>query len=395
MDRLRGAARLLLSIMLLAAVATSAIAASAVAQPAVTFDPPRASGAFGETVTFETTFASTSPPLRVELLVGEPEAAGQDVDIASVEPAGPGRWRATVHVGGHIVPNTPFDYRFRVVTDEGAALGPSALHRVVDERVDWRRLDGERVTVWWSEGDDAFARRALTIAEDALDAAAEMLGVADVGPVDFFVYDDPRQFREAMGPATRENVGGQAHPYIRTLFGLIEPRQISSGWVEELITHELTHLVFDEAADNPYEYPPRWLNEGLAVYLSRGYTRADQGQVEGAAAGGSIIPLAGIGRQFPTRPARIGLAYAESVSAVDHLVRTHGEEALIELITAFGEGLGLDAAFETATGADFAAFDKEWLASLGTEMPTAYGPQPGLPGPLPTAWAEDTSALLR
>ena len=39
----------------------------------------------------------------------------------------------------------------------------------------------------------------------------------------------------------------------------------------ELVAHELTHLVFDEAAHNPYAYPPRWLNEGLAVYLSGDY----------------------------------------------------------------------------------------------------------------------------
>ena len=39
-----------------------------------------------------------------------------------------------------------------------------------------------------------------------------------------------------------------------------------------MVAHELTHLVFNENTDNPYHEPPRWLNEGIAVYLSEGYS---------------------------------------------------------------------------------------------------------------------------
>ena len=41
-----------------------------------------------------------------------------------------------------------------------------------------------------------------------------------------------------------------------------------------VVPHELTHLVFDTAVTNPYHFPPRWLNEGLAVYLSEGTSPA-------------------------------------------------------------------------------------------------------------------------
>jgi len=378
--------------LVLAALLT--LAMSAVAQPEVEFDPPSATGAFGETVTFSTTFTSERPPTRVELLTRLPGDESARVSIALMETAGDG-WRASAFVGGHIVPNTSWDYRFRVVTDEGDALGPGANHRLLDERFEWRSLEGERVTVWWYEGSDAFAQRALDIAEEAMASAAELLGVGEMEPVDFLIYTDTREFREAMGPATRENVGGQAHPGIRTLFGLIEPRQIGSDWVDELVTHELAHLVFHEAVDNPYQYPPRWLNEGLAVYQSGGYSTGDEARVEGAANGGTIIPLEGLGGQFPTRPGRQGLAYAESISAVDYFVETHGEEQLVELITSFAAGTGLDGAFLAATGADFAAFDEAWLASLDAEAPDPYGPQDGEPGPVPDAWAADASALLR
>jgi len=355
------------------------------AQPLVEFEQPSAVGSFGETVTFETDFRSASPPRRVDLLLTTPGDDIARVSIAAVEQTGPDSWRAVVHQGGHVVPNTTYRYQFRVVGDEGAVLGPAASHSVIDERFEWQRLAGEDVTVWWHRGDRAFAERALAIAEDALASASELLGVGDVEPVDFFIYADSRAFRQAMGPDTRENVGGQAHPDIRTLFGLIEPRQLGSDWVAELVTHELAHLVFDEAVDNPYGYPPTWLNEGLAVYLSKGFDDADRAQVEAAARAGSIIPLEGLRGRFPTRPTRFGLAYAESVSAVAYFVDTHGQDQLVELITSFADGRSLEEAFRAATGDGFLAFEDAWLASVGAERPAPYGPDPDEPIPTPPA----------
>ena len=382
----RALAVLLLTLAAMA-LAAMGLAASVMAQSDVRFDTPSASGDFGETVAFRTSFESATPPLRVELLQRLPGQDRDRVNIAAVESRGGDRYEAAVFQGGHVVPNTRYDYRFRVLTEDGEVLGPEASHRVRDTRLEWQVLEGDRVRVWWHEGGESFARRALDVAETALADAAELLGVNDIEPVDFIIYSDSRSFRQAMGPATRENVGGQAHPAIRTLFGLIEPRQIRSDWVEELVIHELTHLVFDEAVRNPYQYPPRWLNEGLAVYLAKGYDDGDRAEVESAARGGTIMPLEGLGGQFPTRALRIGLAYASSVSAVDYFVERYGEEALVELITSFAEGSGLDGAFERATGDSFAAFDDAWLASLGTSQPEAFGPQEPEPGRTPEAWA--------
>lgn len=364
------------------------LAGAASAAPDVHFGRPVAEGGFGEDVTFSTTFSSDVPPERVELLTRVADQESDRVAVASVEPDGTG-WRATVSQTGHVVPNTTWRYRFRVVTAEGDVTGPSGTHRLLDTRFEWDVLEGDTVDVWTYDGDDAFAARALAVAEDALDAAAEVMGVEVAEPVDFIIYSNPRAFRQAMGPATRENIEGQAHLGIRTLFALVESGRTSSDRVAEVITHELAHLVFHDAVDNPFQYPPRWLNEGVAVYLSEGYPDSYRGQVQGAAGGGTLIPLEALGGQFPTRANRQSLAYAESIDAVDHLVETYGEPALVELIHAFGDGLGLDGSFEAATGEDFAAFESAWLDSLGAEPPEPYGPRPVEPGPVPDDWASE------
>jgi hypothetical protein len=171
------------------------------------------------------------------------------------------------------------------------------------------------------------------------------------------------------------------------MVGDITPSDVDSDWVDTLVTHELTHMVFADATDNPYHFPPRWLNEGLAVYLSEGYTDGDRSQVAHAAASGSLMPLAGLTGFFPTTYDRFSLAYAESVSAVDHFIDTYGRDRLVQLITSYHDGVTDDQAFLAATGGDFQAFDDAWIAAQGTSRPKPYGPVPAPVGPLPAGWS--------
>jgi hypothetical protein len=170
------------------------------------------------------------------------------------------------------------------------------------------------------------------------------------------------------------------------MFAHIPPSAIDDPWVENVVPHELVHLVFDTAVRNPYHFPPRWLNEGLAVYLSVAYEAGDRSSVEAAARDGDLIPLDGLAGQFPTSAGRFGLAYSESVSAVDFFVRTHGRDALIQLIRSYADGRTDDEAFTAAIGMDVGAFNDAWMADLGAVAPKRYGPQPAPPGPLPQAW---------
>ena len=109
--------------------------------------------------------------------------------------------------------------------------------------------------------------------------------------------------------------------------------------------------------------------------------------VEGAARDGTLIPITGLTGQFPTSAQQFFQAYAESVSAVDFLIRTHGQDALVSLIRSYADGRTDDEAFTAAIGMDMTAFDAAWMADLGAETPVRYGPQPAAAGPEPDAWA--------
>jgi hypothetical protein len=109
--------------------------------------------------------------------------------------------------------------------------------------------------------------------------------------------------------------------------------------------------------------------------------------VDRAASDGELIPLDGLRGQFPTSGVRFYLAYAESVSAVDYLIRTYGQDALVQLIRSYADGRTDDEAFTDALGVDVTAFDAAWLADLGAVASVRHGPQPAPAGPLPPDWA--------
>jgi len=358
----------------------------AAAQP--TFGKATATEKFLESITVEQPATLPSDVHRVEAYV---RVGGSGVTLLADIP-NPG---AGDHVlryvhptpSGSVYPNTRVQLGFRVTLDDGQVIdSPPATIRYEDTRFAWNTQEGDLVRVHWYAGSDRFGARALQIGEQAVKEASDLLGVTETDPIDYFIYADTQAFYDVLGPAIRENVGGIALPEIRTLFANIAPSDVDAAWVGIVVPHELTHLVFGTATSNPYHDPPHWMNEGLAVYLSEGYAADARTDVEHTARAGEIMPLRALVGQFPTTADRFRLAYDESVSAIDYLIGTYGQEALVKLIRSYADGVSDDAAFHAALGVDAAGFEAGWLSSLGVEEPAPYGPLPAPPGPLPPDW---------
>lgn len=371
-------------------LAVSFLAAPAGARAATppAFEAAIISASFPTSLSWRFVFRSALEPQRIEQLTrleGSDIVFADQLGDADVSRQADGAWVVAGSDLATITPNTRYHVRLRVTTAEGIFLGPEASVLVEDRRFVWQVRESDRLRLHWYEGDDAFARRALRIGEDAVTTAEAFLGVQLPGKVDIFIYADQAPFRDAIGPSSPENAAGVPFPSIRTFFALIRPEQIDSSWVEDVVPHELVHLVLD-AAIGPGIDMPLWLNEGLAVYLSIGYGDADRRMVREAVRSGTLVPLDGLVGTFPSDAtgARSLAAYAEAVSAVDFMVRTYGQDRLARLVAAFGES-GADEAFETGLGTDTAGFGAAWLAALDTKG-TVYGPQPAPRGPLPSDW---------
>jgi len=372
-----------------AAAACALLGLMALAGPAfgasVTFGTPTSSSTFAKGIVF-TQPVSGSSFSEADIILSLPGDVGPS--IVTLTGAGASATALTYTFdtsSGQIQPNTQVTAYFQVVFSDGSTQqGPTIHVTYQDDRFHWQTLPGKLVTLHWYSGSTSFAQQALAMGESGISKSAQFLGVTETQPIDFFVYADQQSFYDALGPGTRDNVGGEANTTTRTLFALVPPDQLS--YASTVVPHELTHVVFDDGTGNPYHAPPRWLNEGLAVYLSQGYDSSDRGLVSSAARSKTLMPLSALTGQFPTESDRFYLAYAESVSAVDYMVRKYGQSAFAKMVKAYGTGASDDEAFTTAFGVTTEAVDKAWLAQNGITSSPTFGPQAAPAGPVPPGW---------
>jgi hypothetical protein len=364
-----------------------------------TYGQPSATATVGEPIVI-TSSISGDDISSVDVIV---RLAGEETGVViEAEPGdGSDTWQATADIDvatsalcacladGQSAPNTRFSYQFKVRAADGSTtLGPVGESVVTDDRFTWQSFEQDLVRVHWYQGDQAFAQSAAQVANDAIDRASALLGTTLPNVVDLMIYATEEDMRSAISP-NRENVAGQAHSSIDTMFVWIPPgSSAAQGETATLIAHELTHLVMNEATANPYHGVPRWIDEGVAVYLSEGYNSYWQTFVNNAVNQRTLIPLDGLRGLFPSSADEFYLAYGESVAAVDYFIRTYGEETLWALVGSYAEGVSDDQAFTDATGADVAAFNAAWFDSLGLNVPPPLGPQPGAPGPTPSDWQQ-------
>jgi hypothetical protein len=384
MGRVSRAARLAAALGFVAAL----LAPAAVLAADPTFERATTTQKFGENITIEQRVSLPSGVTRIEAYV----RSGEDTGTFLAEIADPGAGAHTLRYidetpPGSLMPNTIVELGFRITLADGSFIdGPPTRVRYEDDRFAWQTLEGDVVRIHWYQGTSQFGERALRIGDKAVKDAAALLGVDESVPIDFYVYAERDAFYDVIGPALQENVGGLAIPEIRTLFANIAPSEVADPWVSLVVPHELTHIVFDTATRNAYHEPPHWLNEGLADYLAIGYASDARNNVERAVANGDLMPLRALVLRFPSTADRFSLGYDESVSAVDYLIRTHGQDALVNLIRSYADGVADDDAFSAALGVDAAGFEAGWLADLGAQEPAPYGPKPAPPGPLPPGW---------
>ncbi len=221
------AGRVLRATLLLASlVAGTLIAPSPAAAGEPTFGRATATATFGESIEVEQPATLSEAALRVEAVV----RAGVDARTFLAEIPDPGVGSTTLRYEyetpfGSLFPNTEVELGFRLTFEDGRVVdSPTTTVRYEDDRFAWRTLQGPLVRVHWAQGDDAFGRRALDIGEQAVEDATALLGVEETERIDFFVYGDQEAFRDVLGPALQENVGGVALNEIRTMFANIATR---------------------------------------------------------------------------------------------------------------------------------------------------------------------------
>jgi hypothetical protein len=160
----------------------------------------------------------------------------------------------------------------------------------------------------------------------------------------------------------------------RNLIAVRSPADYPLGrTLRETLRHELAHLHLD--AMSGLRQMPRWMHEGYAQQIAHQWEFGDDLLIARAVFFDQAISLRDIDGVNSFSGGRAQLAYAQSYLAMNHFLSTYGWDGLQIFCETIRLRENWDVAFQEATGADYAAFQKEfddflhirynWIAFLG------------------------------
>lgn len=266
----------------------------------------------------------------------------------------------------YLPPGLDIIYFWRVIDSEGNATDSAEqVLFYMDDGQDWETITNGLVTVWWYSGNESFAEDILGTANRTIETLADRFDVAADEPIRLVIYGSDDDFSDALPPNSADWIGGQAHPALNLIVAQVRPGPGANAEIRRLVPHEVSHLILHQATENPWNSPPNWLDEGLAVYNQETPDRDLPDILDDAVEDGELIPVRALGSSFPLDPDQAFLSYAESHSIVTFIIEELGEAEMAELIAVFRDEVSYDEAVERALGMTVEELDAAWKAWLG------------------------------
>jgi tetratricopeptide (TPR) repeat protein len=129
-----------------------------------------------------------------------------------------------------------------------------------------------------------------------------------------------------------------------------------------ILRHELAHSFVTEKTGGNC---PTWLQEGISQWLEGGDPAREDAKLAIAARQHQLVPLVTMEAPFRTLSEfDAAMAYAESLSAVAHIVRKRGEAGVVRLLSALADGLPAEEALPVALALSYPEFQKSWEEQL-------------------------------
>lgn len=207
--------------------------------------------------------------------------------------------------------------------------------------------------------DGAYADSVLQVTQKRLNL---LIGSFRVAPLDIYIVTSEDRFDSLAGPSVPDWGAGVAIPH-RNLIVIKSPLILrGEKSLGELVAHEFSHIALARRLKR--HQGPRWLNEGMAMYLSAEWGWSDNLSVSWAVVLGAIIPLREIENLNRFEKDIAQVAYSESYLAFKYFIDTYGKSSLNILLDRIAAGASPDRAFIAAIGMRYAGFEREFSAYL-------------------------------
>lgn len=309
---------------------------------------------------------------RISLIWRPSHGMTATVTPASIERSGDGDVVATavLNFQRDFVPaGITIEYQWHTGTSPFRPISEPESFDWFDDRWEWQSDSSNGITVHTYGAGTSDAATILASATATLETMQSRYDAELDHPINIWAYPSMTDLAGTRQANAREAVAGVAYPEYGVISAILPADQPAE--LDRVIPHEVAHQVLAQATANPWNHPPLWFDEGLAVYLQTGGTTSYQLILERVANEGTYFGLDSLSYAFPYSPAEASLAYAQSWSVVSWLHERYGEGGVERLIAAFGTGVSWDEAIETALGTDIASLEVEWRAWIEEPVPTA------------------------
>jgi hypothetical protein len=175
---------------------------------------------------------------------------------------------------------------------------------------------------------------------------------------DLYVVGDLDQFKELVGSRFPDWGAAAAIPSMRRIVIKSPDRFVIQRSLSELVMHEYSHLALADRLG--IREAPRWLDEGLAMYVSAEWGWSENLAMSKAAVLRQFVKFSEINRVNRFNAGKAEVAYSQSFLAVKYFVDQYGVAALNVLLDNIAAGQPLDSGLMRATGSVEAAFEKEF-----------------------------------
>ena len=327
----------------------------------------RATAHFLDTIDFHLVAESARPIVAAQLFW---HAADDPVLSAAYPAFTPGAQVTIDHTLdmrlNYLPPGLDIAWFWRLTDDAGHITeSPADSLLYMDTSHDWQSRTDGLTTLFWYRGNDAFARQLVDAANRTIAKLHDRFNVAGDQPIRLVIYGSADDFSKSLPPNSAEWIGGQAHPQLRLIVAGFDPTGGATAEIGRVVPHEVSHVILYQATRNPYNSPPSWLDEGLAVYNQETPDSRFSGLLSAAVRDGQLVPIRALNSSFPLDPEQALLSYAESQSVIAFISDHFGDERLGALLTSFKQEMAYDEAVQSALGVSLTDLDAQWKASLG------------------------------
>ena len=319
---------------------------------------------FGQQITFLARLTSDTPIQQA--FISFREVTDQNTRVVPLTLGADGSTAYQYDASQHLIPPfavIEFSYQATLTNNQSVSTGPFYF-RYDDNRFAWKELNDELVIVHWYNGDDAFGQAALDAARAGLQGIGQTFPVALNPPVDVYIYANFDDLVSSLTLGGRQWEAGHADPSLGIGMLAVAPSDTQSIDLQQLVPHELTHIMLYRFLGNGFNSLPTWLEEGIAsmeeLYPNPDYASA----LDAASKNNSLLSFGDLCVSFPADSGRAYLAFAESQSFVRFLRDTYGSTGLVALTQAYADGLDCDLGATRAVGVPLNQLEARWRESV-------------------------------